>query len=190
MNKFKILINSPRIIPHIICYMLCKSKRQIINKDILARPQYRKIKPKGNLLLWQLCCTFIDAAEFRNLFYMRIGFVGHLLNIFLPKISSMRLSQHIAEGFCPIHSYSTIINGADQTDHNCTILPFTIVYVKKHVSFHIFEIDLVPHFQQSLWSKVIHHSSKRSERQFSKIYFAIDIVQVNTHLWKRFCQNA
>lgn len=62
MNKFKLLINSPRIIPHIICYMLYKSKRQIINKDILAIPQYRKIKQKGNLLLWQLCCTLIDAA--------------------------------------------------------------------------------------------------------------------------------
>lgn len=68
--------------------------------------------------------------------------------------------------------------------------PFTIVYVKKHALFHIFEIDLTPHFQQSLWSEVIHHSSNRSERQFSEIYFAIDIVQVNTHLRKRFCQNA
>lgn len=101
--------------------MLYKNKRHIINKDILARPQYREIKPKGNLLLWQLCCTLIDEAEFRNLFYMRIGFVGHILNIFLPKISSMRLSRHIAEGFCPIHSYSTIINGATQTGRNCTI---------------------------------------------------------------------
>ena len=25
MNKFKILINFPRIIPHIICYMLCQT---------------------------------------------------------------------------------------------------------------------------------------------------------------------
>lgn len=131
MNKFKLLINSPRIIPHIICYMLCKNKRYIINKDILARPQYRNIKPNGNLLLWQLCCTLIDAAEFRNLFYMRIGIIGHLLNIFLPKISSMRLSRHIAEGFCPIHSYSTIINGAAQIGRNCTIYHCVTIAVEK-----------------------------------------------------------
>ena len=33
----------------------------------------------------------------------------------------MRLSPHIGEGFCPIHSYSTIINGVAQIGSNCTI---------------------------------------------------------------------
>lgn len=42
MNKLKIWANLPRVLPHIICYALNKQKRMIINKDIMARPQYRK----------------------------------------------------------------------------------------------------------------------------------------------------
>ena len=100
MNKLKIWANLPRVLPHIICYALNKQKRMIINKDIMARPQYRNQLKEKNFLTWELCSTLIDEAEFRNLFYMRIGAPRHLLNILLPKISSMRLSPHIGEGFC------------------------------------------------------------------------------------------
>ncbi len=131
MNKYKVFLNIPRILPHLVCYMLCKSKRDIINKDILVRPPYRGKTIRGNFLGWQLCCTLIDAAEFRNLFYMRLGIVGHLLNVFLPKISSMRLSRHIAEGFCPIHSYSTIINGGARIGRNCTVYHCVTIGVEK-----------------------------------------------------------
>lgn len=85
MNKLKIWANLPRVLPHIICYALNKQKRMIINKDIMARPQYRNQLKEKNFLTWELCSTLIDEAEFRNLFYMRIGAPRHLLNILLPK---------------------------------------------------------------------------------------------------------
>lgn len=72
MNKLKIWANLPRVLPHIICYALNKQKRMIINKDIMARPQYRNQLKEKNFLTWELCSTLIDEAEFRNLFYMRI----------------------------------------------------------------------------------------------------------------------
>lgn len=131
MNKLKIWANLPRVLPHIICYALNKQKRMIINKDIMARPQYRNQLKEKNFLIWELCSTLIDEAEFRNLFYMRIGAPRHLLNILLPKISSMRLSPHIGEGFCPIHSYSTIINGAAKIGNNCTIYHCVTIAVEK-----------------------------------------------------------
>ena len=131
MNKLKIWANLPRVLPHIICYALNKQKRMIFNKDIMARPQYRNQLKEKNFLTWELCSTLIDEAEFRNLFYMRIGAPRHLLNILLPKISSMRLSPHIGEGFCPIHSYSTIINGAAKIGNNCTIYHCVTIAVEK-----------------------------------------------------------
>lgn len=131
MNKLKIWANLPRVLPHIICYALNKQKRMIINKDIMARPQYRNQLKEKNFLTWALCSTLIDEAEFRNLFYMRIGASRHLLNILLPKINSMRLSPHIGEGFCPIHSYSTIINGAAKIGNNCTIYHCVTIAVEK-----------------------------------------------------------
>lgn len=131
MNKLKIWANLPRVLPHIICYALNKQKRMIINKDIMARPQYRNQLKEKNFLTWELCSTLIDEAEFRNLFYMQIGAPRHLLNILLPKISSMRLSPHIGEGFCPIHSYSTIINGAAKIGNNCTIYHCVTIAVEK-----------------------------------------------------------
>lgn len=73
MNKLKIWANLPRVLPHIICYALNKQKRMIINKDIMARPLYRNQLKEKNFLTWELCSTLIDEAEFRNLFYMRIG---------------------------------------------------------------------------------------------------------------------
>ena len=131
MNKLKIWANLPRVLPHIICYALNKQKRMIINKDIMARPQYRNQLKEKNFLTWELCSTLIDEAEFRNLFYMRIGAPRHLLNILLPKISSMRLSPHIGAGFCPIHSHSTIINGAAKIGNNCTIYHCVTIAVEK-----------------------------------------------------------
>ena len=131
MNKLKIWANLPRVLPHIICYALNKHKRMIINKDIMARPQYRNQLKEKNFLTWELCSTLIDEAEFRNLFYMRIGAPRHLLNILLPKINSMRLSPHIGEGFCPIHSYCTIINGAAKIGNNCTIYHCVTIAVEK-----------------------------------------------------------
>ncbi len=131
MNKYKVLLNLPRVIPHLLCYALSGAKRDTINQDLLARPPYRGRDIKGHFLTWPLCCTLIDAAEFRNVFYMRMGLMGHLLNVFLPKINSMRLSTHIAGGLCPIHSYSTIINGGATIGKNCTIYHCVTIGVER-----------------------------------------------------------
>ncbi len=131
MNKLKILANLPRVLPHVVCYALNKNRRAVINKDIIVRPQYRGVVEERNYMPWELCCVLIDEPEFRNLFYMRLGGIGHLLNVFLPKVSSMRLSRHIAEGFCPVHSYSTIINGGARIGRNCTVYHCVTIGVEK-----------------------------------------------------------
>lgn len=38
MNKCKVLLNLPRVIPHLLCYVLSSDKRDTINQDLLARP--------------------------------------------------------------------------------------------------------------------------------------------------------
>lgn len=43
----------------------------------------------------------------------------------------MHLTPHIGEGFCPNHSYSTIINGAAQIGSNCTIYHCVTIAVEK-----------------------------------------------------------
>lgn len=123
-GKFYFLIlNLPRLFLHLICY-LCSKNREVIKQDLLARPLHCQLSPKqkDGMLLWPLCASLVEEPEFRNVFYMRIGLMRVLLNVFLPKISSMRLSRHIGPGFCPIHSYSTIINGSARIGKNCAVL--------------------------------------------------------------------
>lgn len=118
-----ILLNFPRILPHIICYM-CSNNRTIIKADLLARPTYWNLSPKekGGMLFAPLCFSLIQEPEFRNIFYHRIGFARHFLNVLLPRISSMRLCSHIGPGFYPVHSYSTIINGRARIGKNCSVM--------------------------------------------------------------------
>ena len=49
-----VLLNFPRILPHIICYV-CSRNRTIIKADLLARPTYWNLSPKEKaflLFLW------------------------------------------------------------------------------------------------------------------------------------------
>lgn len=118
-----ILLNFPRILPHIICYM-CSNNRTIIKADLLARPTNWHFSPKekGGMLFRPLCFSLIQEPEFRNIFYQRIGFARHFLNVLLPRVSSMRLCSHIGPGFYPVHSYSTIINGRAKIGKNCSVM--------------------------------------------------------------------
>ena len=127
-----IVLNTPRIFLHIICY-ICTKNRQIIKQDLLVRPAHRSLKPKlkDGLLLWPLCLSLLKEPEFRNVFYLRIGFLRHFLNLLLPKVTSMRLSRSIGPGFCPVHSYSTIVNGATRIGQNCTILQNVTIGIGK-----------------------------------------------------------
>lgn len=122
-KTFLVWLNLPRLLLHIICY-LCSKNRGVIMQDLLARPLHCQLSAmqKGGKLLWPLCVSLVEEPEFCNVFYMRIGLMRVLLNVFLPKISSMRLSRNIGPGFCPIHSYSTIINGSAHIGKNCSIL--------------------------------------------------------------------
>lgn len=118
-----VLLNFPRILPHIICYV-CSRNRTIIKADLLARPTNWNLSPqeKDGMLFVPLCFSLIKEQEFRNVFYQRIGFARHFLNVILPRISSMRLSNHIGPGFYPVHSYSTIINGRAKIGKNCSVM--------------------------------------------------------------------
>ena len=118
-----IALNLPRILLHIVCY-LCSNARGVIKQDLLARPVCRNLLPaeKEGLLLRTLCLTLVREPEYRNVFYLRIGMMRYLLNIFLPKVDSMRLPPDIGPGFCPVHSYSTIINARTVIGRNCTVL--------------------------------------------------------------------
>lgn len=69
-----------------------------------------------------LVCLLVMEKTFRNQFYMRVGFVHHFLNRILRQEDSVQLSSNVGEGFCLVHAYTTIINGAARLGNNCTIL--------------------------------------------------------------------
>lgn len=132
MNRIKTIINFPRIIPHIVFYILSKRSRILINSDLNARPQYQNAPlPEDALMITRLSDVIVNEPEFRNIFYKRIGAPRHILNLLLPQISSMRLPLVIGKGFCPIHSYSTIINGGAKIGQNCTIYHSVTIAVEK-----------------------------------------------------------
>ena len=88
---------------------------------------------QSDTIRWLYCCKldygiligFIYLLsfhrEFRSLFYKRVGLLGHILNIFCPKMSTLFIAtENIGEGLFIQHGYSTFI-AAKSIGRNCWI---------------------------------------------------------------------
>lgn len=111
-------------IPHILCYLVAKNK-QTIDKDIARWVQCtNQHNPfgggKSNLL--NLMWLLIFLKEYRNVFYLRMGFKKYFLR-YLPPLSTLYIctkSENFGAGTFIQHGFSTIIS-ADKIGENCWI---------------------------------------------------------------------
>jgi serine O-acetyltransferase len=61
------------------------------------------------------------SSQYRNVFYYRIKKGVRLLNLLLPKLSSLKIqTEHIGEGFVVLHGIASLI-GAGSIGKNCKI---------------------------------------------------------------------
>lgn len=122
LTKLSILSRIPISIPHLLCFLFSK-KRDLIISDIKARSKFRNYIILSNLQ-WSLCLVLLEEKEFRNQFYVRIGWPAHFLKILLPEISSCDLGRckNIGEGFSLIHGFNVVINGNAIIGRNTIVL--------------------------------------------------------------------
>jgi len=117
MKEIFLVISSLRCIPHIFLFLIVKN-RNIITADRDRWLEIMEIKYKGIPGLLYLL-TF--KAEYRNLFYYRIGKIGHVLNVLCPKEKTLYIyTKTIGEGLFIQHGFATIIS-ANSIGSNCWI---------------------------------------------------------------------
>jgi serine O-acetyltransferase len=119
--RLKRLLLKGILLPHIIAFSLSHN-RLTIQRDLLNRKKFRPY-PSLNTLYDLFCHILWHEPEFRNVFYLRLGIVGEILNIFLPSLKDMDLenNQNIGDGFVLIHGHGTIINRYSIIGKNCTM---------------------------------------------------------------------
>jgi len=92
--------------------------RLVIKADTL---RWLKIIGKNYRLPFGLIYLLGFFPEFRNLFYNRIGFSAHLLNLVCPKMKTLRIiTRNIGEGLYINHGMATSIS-AESIGKNCWI---------------------------------------------------------------------
>ena len=118
MSKIKIVItilNIPRLLPHIILYLVFKSRLyEDIERNTTGNGKF------GNLLKFLMLLIF--HRQFRNLFYYRIGTWKYCCQFLLPFYETFTIAAHIpiGKGMIPAHCFSTIVN-AERIGNNFTI---------------------------------------------------------------------
>lgn len=116
---------SIRLIPHILVFVM-HPNRKIIKEDLLQWLLVLRIKRKG---IYGFIYLLNFIKEYRNIFYLRIGFVGKILNVLAGKLNPSFIymeSKHIGSGFVLQHGFSSVINAINigkncQVWHNVTI---------------------------------------------------------------------
>lgn len=122
MHKFLlgiiIAVNCIRCFPHLIYYYLHRNKL-IIRADT---QQWLKIIKKDHKSPFGFVYLLVFYAQFRNIFYFRIGSDNYLLNILCPKMETLSIAScnHIEAGLFLPHGYATTI-GANYIGKNCSI---------------------------------------------------------------------
>ncbi len=124
MTTIKLLItfiNLPRLLPHLILYLIFKKR---IQKDV-KRNSINNLK-YGNIV--EFLALLVFHKQFRNLFYYRIGKWKYLCLFLCRPYETFTIGTdcRIGEGMIPGHSFSTIVNakciGSNFTVfQNCTI---------------------------------------------------------------------
>lgn len=112
-----LFISSLRLIPHLIIFNLHK-ERKVVQLDIRRWMQVFG-KTENDQVAFLRLMTFYP--EFRNVFYYRIGFVSHLLNLFCKRMSTLFIiCDKIGPGLFIQHGFSTII-AAKSIGRDCWI---------------------------------------------------------------------
>ncbi|MGN6435059.1 MAG: serine O-acetyltransferase [Agriterribacter sp.] len=117
MKKFIVLVNTIRLLPHILVYNAHK-KKGIIKYDV---QRWLKIMRKegGHQYGFAYLMTFYP--EFRNLFYKRIGHISKLISWLCPKMNTLFIfTNDIGPGLFIQHGFATIIS-AKSIGKNCWI---------------------------------------------------------------------
>lgn len=110
-------------IPHIIVYLFCKN-RDTLTIDInrwsdCAQTPYGG---GGKNILIKLMYLLINVEEFRNIFYLRVGYWKYIL-FYLPPLSSLYIrvkSDDFGAGTYIQHGFATVIT-AEHIGSNCWI---------------------------------------------------------------------
>lgn len=112
-----IIFNFIRCTPHLLIFIFHKN-RTLIKSDISRWLKVIGKKYSSHTGLIYLLGFF---PEFRNLFYNRIGFSAHFLNIFCQKMTSLRIiTKNIGEGLYISHGIASSIS-AKSIGQNCWI---------------------------------------------------------------------
>lgn len=119
MSKVKLfitLINIPRLLIHLLVYLIFKNK---IEPDV-----------KANLEHAQICCRttigflylLVFDKPFRNLFYWRIGKLKYIMWYWLwpHPCFTLATKMKVASGFMCVHPFGTIVN-AESIGKNFTV---------------------------------------------------------------------
>ncbi|MBN2521143.1 MAG: serine acetyltransferase [Bacteroidales bacterium] len=110
-------LNYLRCFPHLLLFYSHRNKK-IIQADTRRWLQIMNLKynqPNGFIYLLGYF------KEFRNLFYNRIGFTAHFLNLLCHELSSLRIiTKNIGEGLFISHGIGTSIS-AKSIGKNCWI---------------------------------------------------------------------
>lgn len=117
-------------IPHVILFGLSPNRKRIY-ADILQWKELRLIEhfmnwKKSDSLFRIICCLIyliLIAKEFRNIFYLRIGYAKCLVAWFTPPLSTLYINmpeKEFSPGIYIEHGFSTILY-AKHIGKNCFI---------------------------------------------------------------------
>lgn len=122
MRKFYLILNIPRLLPFIICFLL-SSKKKKMEEDLQNFLNYGE-KRKIGTTFYSMLNLLLYVQEYRNVFLLRQPILlKKFLAIFCSPVSSLYIvtpEQKIGKGLLVVHGFSTIIN-AKQVGENCTI---------------------------------------------------------------------
>jgi serine O-acetyltransferase len=81
MIKLRIFINLIRFIPHVLLISFHPNKKYLISEY----DQWLRILKLNYTGLWGFLFLLTFIKEYRNVFYLRLGRIGYLLNLFAGK---------------------------------------------------------------------------------------------------------
>lgn len=114
-----VLLNAPRLLPHLVLFLLSDAKNPIHRDLERWKLSYLKGRDFGSVRAVSFLLVF--QPEFRNLFYLRYGIVGKLLSFILPPMESLYLAtKDVGPGLFVQHGFATILL-AKKVGSNCWI---------------------------------------------------------------------
>jgi serine O-acetyltransferase len=117
LKRIRLILEFFRFFPHLILFYTHKNK-SFIEADTIRWISILKIDLNKAIGFIYLLCYH---PEFRNLFYYRVGYLGHILNLFSPKMSTLHIdTKYIGGGLFIQHGFASTI-GAKYIGKNCWV---------------------------------------------------------------------